>query len=77
MNWDQIAGKWKELKGRVRTKWVDLTDDDLDTIAGNRDILCGRIQERYGITRQLAEKEVSEFESELNRNRATTAGITD
>ncbi len=57
MNWDQVAGNWKQLKGTVREKWGKLTDDDLDVVAGKRDQLIGKIQERYGITKEEAEKE--------------------
>jgi uncharacterized protein YjbJ (UPF0337 family) len=65
MNWDQIEGTWKQLKGRIRQKWGDLTDDDIEMIAGKRDALCGKIQERYGINRHLAEQQLKEFETEL------------
>jgi uncharacterized protein YjbJ (UPF0337 family) len=57
MNWDQVAGNWKQFKGVVREKWGKLTDDDLDVVAGKRDQLLGKIQERYGITKEEAEKE--------------------
>ncbi len=57
MNWDQVAGNWKQLKGQVKEKWGKLTDDDLDVVAGKRDQLVGKIQERYGITKEEAEKE--------------------
>ncbi|HEY5959014.1 MAG TPA: CsbD family protein [Polyangiaceae bacterium] len=58
MNWDLIEGKWKELRGNVRSKWGKLTDDDLETVAGKRDALVGRIQQRYGMNRDAAEAEV-------------------
>jgi uncharacterized protein YjbJ (UPF0337 family) len=45
VNWDQIAGNWKQVKGAVRKKWGKLTDDDVDVIAGKRDILLGKIKE--------------------------------
>ncbi|HLJ89931.1 MAG TPA: CsbD family protein [Candidatus Angelobacter sp.] len=61
MNWEQIEGKWKQLKGSVKTKWGKLTDSDLDVIAGKRDLLIGKVQERYGIATELAEKQVSEW----------------
>jgi uncharacterized protein YjbJ (UPF0337 family) len=57
MNWDQVAGNWKQFKGQVKEKWGKLTDDDLDVIAGKRDQLVGKVQERYGITKEEAEKE--------------------
>ena len=58
MNWDQAEGKWKQVKGAVKQKWGRLTDDDLDFIAGKRDQLIGRIQERYGINKEEAQKQV-------------------
>jgi uncharacterized protein YjbJ (UPF0337 family) len=61
MNWDQIQGKWKQASGKVKEKWGKLTDDDLQTIAGKRDQLVGRIQERYGIAKEEAERQVEEF----------------
>lgn len=65
MNWDQIEGKWKQLKGSAQTKWGELTDDELDQIEGNREQLVGKIQERYGIAKEEAEKQVREFESSV------------
>jgi uncharacterized protein YjbJ (UPF0337 family) len=61
MNWDQIEGKWKQFKGSFKEKWGKLTDDDLNVIAGKRDQLVGRIQERYGIKREEAQREVDAF----------------
>jgi uncharacterized protein YjbJ (UPF0337 family) len=61
MNWDQIEGKWKQYSGKAKEKWGKLTDDDLEVIRGRRDQLIGRIQERYGIMKQEAEKQVDEF----------------
>lgn len=62
MNWDQIQGNWKQVKGRVVEKWGKLTDDDIDVVAGRREQLAGKLQERYGIAREEAEKQVAEFE---------------
>jgi len=61
MNWDQIAGKWKQTVGKAKEKWGKLTDDDLTAINGKRDQLVGKIQERYGIVKEAAEKQVDEF----------------
>jgi uncharacterized protein YjbJ (UPF0337 family) len=61
MNWDQIEGKWKQAMGKVRVKWGKLTDDDLTTVNGKKEQLIGKIQERYGIAKDVAEKEVDEF----------------
>jgi uncharacterized protein YjbJ (UPF0337 family) len=61
MTWDQIAGNWKQLKGKVKEKWGDLTDDDLTMIAGKRDQLAGKLQERYGYKKAHAERELDDF----------------
>ena len=61
MNWDQVEGKWKRYKGQVKEKWGKLTDDDLDVIDGKRQQIVGKIQERYGITREAAEEQADEF----------------
>ena len=60
MNWDQIEGNWKQFKGRARQQWGKLTDDDVDRLAGRRDELIGKIQERYGYQREKAEREVDD-----------------
>lgn len=65
MNWDQIAGNWKQVKGAAKERWGKLTDDDVDVIAGNRDILLGKIQERHGIAQEKAEKEIKDWELAL------------
>lgn len=62
MNEDRIRGSWKQVKGKVKEQWGKLTDDDLDVIAGKRDQLLGRIQERHGIAKDEAERQVEEFE---------------
>ena len=61
MNWDQIESQWKQLKGRAKVQWGKLTDDELDQIAGHRDQLVGKIQEKYGLAREEAEKQAEEF----------------
>lgn len=66
MNWDQIQGKWKQVKGQAQQKWRDLHDDDLSRVDGKREELVGKVQERYGIAKEEAEKQVKEFESSCN-----------
>jgi uncharacterized protein YjbJ (UPF0337 family) len=61
MNWDQIEGKWKQSVGQVKEKWGKLTDDDMNVIRGQRDQLVGKIQERYGVAKEEAEREVNDF----------------
>ena len=63
MNSDILEGNWKQLKGKIREKWGKLTDSDLDKAGGRRDQLLGRIQERYGIAKDEAEKQMMEFEA--------------
>jgi uncharacterized protein YjbJ (UPF0337 family) len=60
MNWDQIEGKWKRFSGAAREGWGKLTDNDRETIAGKKDQLVGRIQERYGVARAKADKQAEE-----------------
>jgi uncharacterized protein YjbJ (UPF0337 family) len=62
VNWDIIEGKWKQMKGAVKQRWGKLTDDELDQLAGHRDKLVGKLQERYGINKDEAEKQVDEWE---------------
>lgn len=66
MNWDRIQGNWKQLTGKVKAKWGKLTDDDLTVIAGKRDELAGKLQERYGYEKDKAEKELDGFLSSLD-----------
>lgn len=66
MNKDIAEGKWKELKGDAQSKWGQLTDDDLDEIAGNRDRYVGIVQKKYGKSKDEAEKEFDEFMRDHN-----------
>ena len=61
MNSDQFEGKWKQLKGTVKQRWGKFTDDDITALSGKKDELVGKIQERYGITREQAEREADEW----------------
>lgn len=63
MNGDRISGNWKQIKGRVKEKWGELTDDDLTRVDGQRDQLVGVIQERYGLAKDEAERQLRDFES--------------
>ncbi len=82
MNSDQFEGKWKQLKGSVKQRWGKLTDDDITTLSGKKDELVGKIQERYGITREQATKEAdewarasaSELKDETRESSYTTSG---
>ncbi len=61
MNADQIKGKWKELQGEAKRHWGKLTDDDVQTAEGDTDKLAGKIQQRYGKSKDEAEREVNEW----------------
>jgi uncharacterized protein YjbJ (UPF0337 family) len=77
MNWDRIEGNWKQFKGRVREHWGKLTEDDVDVIHGRRDQLVGKLQEKYGIAREEAEKQVADFLVRFDKamsGREATAG---
>ncbi|MEF8698276.1 MAG: CsbD family protein [Candidatus Accumulibacter sp. UW26] len=67
MNWDIVEGNWKQFKGKVKTQWGKLTDDELDMISGKRIELAGKLQERYGITKDEADEQIRKFE-ESNRD---------
>jgi len=64
MNENILEGKWKQLRGTLRERWGELTDDELDQIAGKRDRLAGLLQERYGYTQMEAEQQIDDFVSE-------------
>jgi len=61
MNKDTLEGQWRQLKGRAKAKWGDLTDDELTQINGNAERLAGLVQERYGRTKEEAEREARQF----------------
>jgi uncharacterized protein YjbJ (UPF0337 family) len=62
MNWDRIQGNWKQVTGKAKEQWGKLTDDDFDVVGGRRDQLAGKIQERYGVAKDEAEKQVAEWQ---------------
>jgi len=61
MNWNTLSGNWKEAKGKVKSQWGRLTDDDLTQVEGNKDRLIGVIQQKYGLARDKAEAQLDEF----------------
>ena len=66
MNWDRVEGNWQTFKGKVRQNWGKLTDDDVSMIEGKRMELAGRLQERYGIAKDEAEKNIDTWLKTLN-----------
>jgi uncharacterized protein YjbJ (UPF0337 family) len=67
MNWDRIEGNWKQFKGNAVQQWGKLTGDQLDVIAGKRDLLLGRIQELYGISKEEGEKQLADWEKRMQQ----------
>jgi uncharacterized protein YjbJ (UPF0337 family) len=65
MDWDRVTGNWKQVRGKVKEKWGQLTDSDLDMINGRRDQLEGKLQERYGYAKDQARKDVDAWFSTL------------
>lgn len=68
--WDRIEGSWKEMTGKVKEQWGKLTDDDLTVVAGKRDQLAGKIQERYGYAKDKADQEINAFEARMKEDRS-------
>jgi uncharacterized protein YjbJ (UPF0337 family) len=62
MNWDLIRGNWKQAAGKAREQWGKLTDDDVNVIAGRRAQLVGKIQERYGVAKNEAERQLADWQ---------------
>jgi uncharacterized protein YjbJ (UPF0337 family) len=66
MDSDRIAGNWHQIKGKLKQQWGKLTDDDLKTLEGHSEYLAGKLQERYGIAQDEAERQVKEFRRQNN-----------
>jgi uncharacterized protein YjbJ (UPF0337 family) len=71
MNWDQIKGDWKQVTGKIKEKWGKFTDNELTTIAGQRDQMLGILQEKYGYAQEKAEKELDDFTEGLKALRTS------
>lgn len=65
MNWDTIQGNWKEISGRLKESWAELTDDELLAIEGKRDQIAGLLQKKYGLAKIEAEQKVDEWANGL------------
>lgn len=61
MNWDQITGNWKEWRQKIKEQWIELSDDDLAMIRGQRDRMVNLLQEKYGLAKGPAERALNEF----------------
>lgn len=67
MNWDTVQGNWNQWKGHLKMKWGDLTDDEIQKLDGRKDQIAGLLQEKYGIARDQAERDLDEWVSEYDR----------
>jgi uncharacterized protein YjbJ (UPF0337 family) len=61
MDWNRVEGNWKQLKGKIKEKWGELTDDDIERMAGNREQFEGKLQEKYGIGKDQVKAKVEEW----------------
>jgi uncharacterized protein YjbJ (UPF0337 family) len=76
MNWDRVEGNWKQIAGKAREKWGQLTDSDWQVIGGKKDQLVGRLQERYGIAKDEAQRQADEWAVAMdNEERAAEAAL--
>ncbi len=62
MNWNEISGQWTQFKGRLREQWGDFTDDELEAIAVNREKFIGKLQEKHGLSKEEAERQLEEWQ---------------
>ena len=65
MNWDRIEGNWQQIRGKVKQRWGRLTDDQLAVINGQRDILAGKLQEAYGLSKDEVDGQIRDWERSL------------
>jgi uncharacterized protein YjbJ (UPF0337 family) len=75
MNWDQIEGQWHQLTGNLKSKWAKLTDDDVAHISGKREQLVGKLQTRYGILKDEAERQADEWLAKLPTTSTSTKQV--
>jgi len=66
MNKDIVNGNWTQIKGQIKTKWAQLTDNDINAFEGKLETIAGKLQESYGYAKEAAEKEYNEFKASLN-----------
>lgn len=67
MNWDQMKGNWKQFSGKIREKWGDLTDDEIEQARGSREQFEGLLQKRFGMAKEEAKRQIDELEMESTR----------
>jgi uncharacterized protein YjbJ (UPF0337 family) len=74
MNWDKLEGQWKSVSATLKSKWAKLTDDDVKNLGAKKDALVAKLQERYGILKDEAEREVDEWIAKLSPHTETQSG---
>ena len=67
MDWNRVEGNWKQAKGKVKEQWGKLTDDDLTSINEKKDVLIGKLQERYGYAKEDAQARADQWLKSLSR----------
>jgi uncharacterized protein YjbJ (UPF0337 family) len=72
MDWNQVQSRWPQMRSQLRHRWGRLTEDDLDVIAGHRDVFIGRVQERYSIEREEAQRRIEEWMRTLSEEKVLT-----
>ncbi len=77
MNWAQIEGRWHQLTGQLKSQWTKLTDDDLAAVAGKREQLVGKLQERYGVMKEDAERQLDKWMAKLSPRRSERSDAGD
>jgi uncharacterized protein YjbJ (UPF0337 family) len=66
MNWDRIQGHWKQVVGQAKAQWGELTDDDFQVVDGRREQLVGKIQQRYGVAKDDAERQITAWQRQAS-----------
>jgi uncharacterized protein YjbJ (UPF0337 family) len=77
MNWESIEGNWSDFQGKLIQQWSKLTSDDVNQVKGRRDALLGKLQERYGINRQLAENQIEDWMRRVGEQSSAGREATD
>jgi uncharacterized protein YjbJ (UPF0337 family) len=75
MDWDRLQAKWAQIRGPLRHRWGRLTEDDLDVIADRRDTFIGRVEERYGVDREEAQRRIEEWLRTLREEKILTGRV--
>jgi uncharacterized protein YjbJ (UPF0337 family) len=77
MNWNQVEGQWKQMGAAIKSRWAKLTDDDLGNLGAKKDMLVGKLEERYGIMKNEAERQVDEWLTKLSASTKAPPAVRD